>query len=88
MEGLDLGFCETDRWEGRWRKKLGVSLRQVHRAGEKAFVDFSGKKPRLIDRVTGEVYEAELFVMTLGASNYTYAEATLTQKLADFVGAT
>jgi transposase len=78
-------FCERYR---AWRKKLGVSLRQVHRAGEKAFVDFSGKKPRLIDRVTGEVYEAELFVMTLGASNYTYAEATLTQKLADFVGAT
>ncbi len=78
-------FCERYR---EWRKKLGVSLRQVHRAGEKAFVDFSGKKPRIIDRVTGEVREAELFVMTLGASNYTYAEATLTQKLADFVSAT
>lgn len=78
-------FCERYR---EWRKKLGVSLRQVHRAGEKAFVDFSGKRPRIIDRVTGEVREAELFVMTLGASNYTYAEATLTQKLADFVAAT
>lgn len=78
-------FCERYR---EWRKKLGVSLRQVHRAGEKAFVDFSGKKPRIVDRVTGEVREVELFVMTLGASNYTYAEATLTQKLADFVGAT
>jgi len=78
-------FCERYR---EWRQKLGVSLRQVHRAGEKAFVDFSGKKPRIVDRATGEVREVELFVMTLGASNYTYAEATFTQKLADFVGAT
>ena len=70
------------------RSKLGVSLRQTHRAGEKAFVDYSGKKPKIVDRKTGEVREVELFVMTLGASNYTYAEATLTQKLADFVGAT
>jgi len=75
-------FCERYR---EWRKKLGVSLRQVHRAGEKVFVDFSGKRPRIIDRATGEMREAELFVMTLGASNYTYAEATLTQKIADFV---
>lgn len=78
-------FCERYR---EWRQKLGVSLRQLHRAGEKAFVDFSGKKPRIVDRETGEVREVELFVMTLGASNYTYAEATLTQQLADFVGAT
>jgi transposase len=78
-------FCELYRG---WRKKLGVSLRQVHRAGEKVFVDYSGKRPRLTDGATGETREVELFVMTLGASNYTYAEATLTQKLPDFVGAT
>ena len=78
-------FCELYRG---WRKKLGVSLRQVHRAGEKAFVDYSGRKPRIIDAATGEARDVELFVMTLGASNYTYAEATLSQKLADFVGAT
>lgn len=78
-------FCEHYR---AWRRKLGVSLRQVHRAGEKAFVDYSGKKPSLIDSVTGEIRDVELFVMTLGASSYTYAEATDTQRLADFVGAT
>lgn len=78
-------FCERYR---AWRQKLGVSLRQVHRAGEKAFVDYSGKKPRLVEPVTGEVRDVELFVMTLGASNYTYVEATLTQRLADFVAAT
>ena len=45
-------FCEHYR---AWRRKLGVSLRQVHRAGEKAFVDYSGKKPSLIDSATGEL---------------------------------
>ena len=63
-------------------------MRRVHLAGEKAFVDYSGKKPRLFDRETGEAREVELFVMVLGASNYTYAEATLTQRLPDFVGST
>ena len=60
-------------------------MRQVHRAGEKAFVDYSGKKPHIVDRETGERTEVELFVMVLGASNYTYAEATRTQRLGDFV---
>jgi transposase len=78
-------FCDL---YARWRGKLAVSMRQVHRAGEKAFLDYSGKKPRIVDRVTGEVTEVELFVAVLGASNYTYAEATRTQKLADFVGST
>ncbi|MGK3961562.1 IS21 family transposase [Sorangium sp. So ce118] len=68
--------------------KLQPSTRQVHRAGEKAFIDFSGKKPSIVDGVTGEATEVELFVMVLGASNYTYAEATRTQSLGDFVGAT
>jgi transposase len=63
-------------------------MRQVHRAGEKAFLDYSGKRPRIVDATTGEVTEVELFVMVLVASNYTYAEATYTQTLADFVGST
>jgi transposase len=78
-------FCEL---YGAWRSRLQPSMRIVHRAGEKAFVDYSGKKPRLWDAATGEFREAELFVMVLGASNYTYAEATLTQRLPDFVGST
>ena len=53
------------------------SMRQVHRAGEKLFVDYSGKKPASSIRETGEVIEVELFVAVLGACNYTYAEATL-----------
>ena len=78
-------FCDL---YGQWKKKLTVSMRQVHRAGEKVFIDYSGRKPRIVDRATGEVTEVELFVAVLGASNYTYAEATRTQKLADFVGST
>ncbi len=78
-------FCELYRAH---KKKLSPVMRQVHRAGEKAFLDYSGKKPRIVDAITGEVTEVELFVMVLGASNYTYVEATRTQSLDDFVGAT
>lgn len=76
-------FCEYFR---RWLGARGLTMRQPHRAGEKAFVDYSGKKPQTIDPRTGEIVPVELFVMVLGASNYTYAEATLTQTLPDFIG--
>ncbi len=69
-----------------WRSKLDVVMRQVHRAGEKAFIDYSGKKPSVVDAATGQQHEVELYVMVLGASNYTFAEATLTQRVADFIG--
>ncbi|HSC05714.1 MAG TPA: IS21 family transposase [Steroidobacteraceae bacterium] len=69
-----------------YRSKLDLVMRQVHRAGDKAFIDYSGKKPVVIDAATGEVHEVELFVMVLGASNYTFAEATPSQKLSDFTG--
>lgn len=75
-------FCELyKRWLGRRR----LSMRQVHRAGEKAFVDYSGQRPHLVDARTGECTSVELFVMVLGASNLTYAEATLSQRGADFI---
>jgi len=61
-------------------------MRQVHKAGEKAFVDYSGKKPHVVDPGTGEIVEVELFVAVLGASNYTFAEATATQRTEDFIG--
>jgi transposase len=77
-------FCERYR---RFAKKLSPSMRQVHRAGEKAFVDFSGKKPVLIDRQTGEIIPVELFVGVLGASGLIYAEATLSQDLPSWIAA-
>jgi transposase len=59
----------------RWARTLASTMRQVHRAGEKVFVDFSGKKPSIIDVATGELTPVELFVGALGASSYVYAEA-------------
>jgi transposase len=76
-------FCEHYR---RWLKKRRLSMRQVHRAGEKLFVDYSGKKPHVVDPKTGECTDVELFVAVLGASNYTFAEATLTQRGPDWMG--
>jgi transposase len=75
-------FCDLYR---DWLKRRGLSMRQLHRAGEKCFVDYAGQKPTLIDPTTGEVMEVELFVGVLGASNYTYAEATRTQQVADWI---
>jgi transposase len=75
-------FCEFYR---RWLKRRGVSMRQMHRAGEKLFVDYAGQKPSFIDPATGDRITAELFVAVLGASNYTYAEATLTQQVPDWI---
>ena len=75
-------FCELYR---SFRKRIEPAMRQTHRAGEKGFVDYSGKKPVIVDPETGETTEVELFILVLGASNYTYAEATRTQKIQDFV---
>lgn len=76
-------FCEHYH---RWRSRLDLVMRQTHRAGEKAFIDYSGKRPTIVDPETGEIIEVELFVMVLGASNYTFAEATRSQKSRDFIG--
>ncbi|MEO6236028.1 MAG: IS21 family transposase, partial [Vicinamibacterales bacterium] len=77
-------FCERYR---QWARVLKPSMRHVHRAGEKLFVDFSGKRPSLVDATTGEVVLVELFVGALGASGLIYAEATRRQDLASWVGA-
>jgi transposase len=76
-------FCEHYR---QWAGKLSVSMRQTHTPGEKLFVDYVGQTLPIIDGGTGEIRQAQLFVAVLGASNYTYAEATWTQKLPDWIG--
>src|SRR5258708_6947837 len=65
-------FCEHYR---RWTRKLSVVMRQAHKAGEKSFVDYC-EGLNLIDKKTGEVIKTQLFVGCLGASSYTFAEAT------------
>ena len=76
-------FCHSYR---DWSARLDVVMRHEHRAGDKLFVDYSGQTVGVIDRVTGEVHSAQIFVAVLGASNYTYAEATSSQQIEDWVG--
>ena len=75
-------FCDLYR---TWRGKLPVWMRQHHKAGEKLFVDYAGMTMPVRDSKTGESRQAQIFVATLGASYYTYAEATWTQTLPDFI---
>jgi transposase len=77
-------FCELYQ---RWRRKQDVVLRQVHKPGEKGFVDWAGATIPVHDPVTGEVWPASLFVMVLGTSSYTYAEATRDQQLSAWISA-
>ena len=73
-------WCELYRaWEGR----LSPTMRQSHPAGERLFVDYAGQTVEIVD---GEVREAQVFVAAMGASSYTYAEATWTQSLPDWIG--
>jgi len=76
-------FCERYR---QWVGKLSVTMRQTHTPGEKLFVDYAGQTLPIIDGLTGEIRRAQLFVAVLGASNYTFAEATWTQQLPDWIG--
>src|SRR3954452_3087798 len=77
-------FCELVRG---FERRLSPSMRQEHHAGDKVFVDYSGKKLPILDPRSGEVRQAEIFVAVLGASNLTYAEATWSQSLPDWIGA-
>ena len=77
-------FCQLFR---EFERRLSPTMRQQHVAGQKLFVDYSGKRVPIVDPLTGEVRMAEIFVAVLGASSCTYAEATWTQKLPDWIGA-
>jgi transposase len=82
-EGLQYSqFCEHYR---RFVGRLDLVMRKPHRAGEKGFIDYAGQTVPVVDSTTGEIREAQVFVATLGASNYTYAEATWTQALPDWI---
>ncbi len=76
-------FCELYR---RWLKKLDLVLRQTHRAGEKTFVDYAGATIPIHDPATGGIHPAAVFVAVLGASSYTFAEATAGQDLRSWIG--
>ena len=76
-------FCNQYR---RWRSRHEFVFRQVHAPGEKLFVDYAGQTIGITDRHSGESRPAQIFVAVLGASNYTFAEATWTQRVADWLG--
>ena len=75
-------FCEHYH---QWRQRQKRSMRQVHRAGEKLFIDYCGPTVPIVDTTTGELRQAQVFVAVLGASSYTYAEATWTQELPQWI---
>jgi len=76
-------FCDLYR---AWRGKLDLCMRQVHRPGEKLFVDYCGATVPVVEAGTGEVRQAQIFVAVWGASSYTFAEATWSQGLPDWIG--
>jgi len=75
-------FCHHYR---QWRERQKRSMRQIHRAGEKLFIDYCGPTVPIVDPGTGEWRQAQVFVAVLGASSYTYVEATWTQTLPDWI---
>lgn len=75
-------FC---RLYHQWAEKLDPCLRQEYRAGEKLFVDYAGQTMEITDPQTGEIHPTYMFVATLGASNYTFAEATRSQDLPSWI---
>ena len=75
-------FCDLYR---RWRRKQSLVMRQEHRAGERGFVDYAGDTVPVDDAETGRRREAQVFVSVLGASSYTYAEASWSQELGSWI---
>ena len=82
-EGLSYSrFCHYYR---SWKLKQPISMHIEHKAGDKMFVDFAGKKLQIVNRETGEIIPVEVFVAILGASQLTYVEASLTQQKEDWI---
>ncbi|HPG73113.1 MAG TPA: IS21 family transposase [Bacteroidales bacterium] len=75
-------FCNLYR---QWGKKVNPVMHMNHKAGDKLFIDYAGKTLEIVDKETGEVHEVQFFVAILGASQYTYAEASMSQKKEDFI---
>ena len=86
LQHLD-GFQSTGFYKHfkRWKGQSHPSMHMEHKAGDKMFVDFTGKKLHIIDTSTGEIIAVEVFVAILGASQLTYVEAVEGQEMADFI---
>lgn len=83
--GLGLSYSQFCRRYRDWQKRIKPSMRQIHRPGDKAFVDYAGTPIEILSE-DGEILQAQIFVGILGASNYTFVEATFSQSLPDWIG--
>jgi transposase len=81
------GYSQFCHHYQQWAKQLKPAMRQNHKAGEKLFIDYAGQTVPVVDPQSGEIKQAQIFVATLGASNYTYAEAHWSQDLSNWIGA-
>lgn len=81
-----LGYSQFCKCFSDFKDTLDPRMRQTHKAGEKLFVDYAGLTLPLINGTTGEIQAVQIFTATLGASSYTFAEATLTQSISDWIG--
>jgi len=79
------GYTQFKAYHQKYKKALNPSMRQLHLNGEKLFVDYSGVTVPIYDRESGEVTKAQIFVAVLGASGYTYVDASLSQKQECFI---
>jgi len=78
-------YSQFNRYYAAYLKKLNPSMRQVHYAGDKLFIDYSGLTMSIVNQESGEISKAQIFVSVLGASGYTFVHATATQSSKDFI---
>ena len=79
-------YSQFNEHFNRWLNKVKISGKLTHKAGDKMYVDYTGKKLNIVNKQTGEIEELEVFVAILPASQYTYVEASRSQKKDDFIG--
>ena len=79
------GYSQFKEYYNRYKKQLNPSMRQIHYAGDKLFVDFSGVSVPITDAISGKVKKAQIFVAVLGASGYTFVYAVMSQNTEDFI---
>lgn len=80
------GYTQFKKYFIEWKKKPEVSMHMEHTLGDKLFVDYAGKKLKIVDKETSEAKKVDVFVAVLGGSQYAYVEATYTQQQEDFIG--
>jgi len=78
-------YSQFNRYYAKFLNTINPSMRQVHYAGDKLFIDYSGVTMPIVDQITGEISKAQIFVSVLGASGYTFVDASATQSTKDFI---